>query len=193
MLLNCHVGKDSWESLGLQEIQLVHPKGNQSWILSGRTDAEAETPIFGHLMQEIDSFEKTLLLAKIKGRRKRGWQKVRWLDGITDSMDMSFSKLQEWWWTGCPGVLWSIGLQSQTRLSDWTELKWTDWISQSKICILPSYELTILEVRSLFMIFREIVPIFHYLFLLLLTLFFLQIGKCFPVTTKSISWIPSNF
>ena len=76
---------------------------------------------FGHLMWRADSFEKILLLAKIKGRRKRGWQKVRWLDGITNSMDMSFSKLQEWWWAGCPGVLWSIGLQRVRH--DWvTEL-----------------------------------------------------------------------
>ena len=125
MLLNCGVGNDSWESLGLQEIQPVHPKGNQSWILNGRTDAEAETPIFGHLLQETDSFEKTLLLAKIEGTRKRGPQKVRWLDGITDSMDMSFSKLREWWWTRCPGVPWSIGLQRVRH--DWvTELNWSE-------------------------------------------------------------------
>ena len=74
-----------------KEIQPVHPKGNQSWMLIGRTDAEAETLILWppDVMWRIDSLEKSLMLGKIEGRRRRGWQRMRWLDGITDSMDMS--------------------------------------------------------------------------------------------------------
>ena len=80
--------------LDFREIQPVHPK-DQSWVFIGGTDVEAKSPILGHLMQRADSFEKTLMLGKIEGRRRSGRQRMRWLDCITDSMDMNLGELRE--------------------------------------------------------------------------------------------------
>ena len=81
-------------SLDCKEIQPVHPKGDQSWVFFGRTELKLKLQYFGHLMQRVDSFEKTLMLEKIEGRRRRGRLRMRWLDGITDSLGMILSELR---------------------------------------------------------------------------------------------------
>ena len=106
--------------LDCQEIKPINPKGNQTWIFTGRTDTEAEALVLWPSLQKLDPLHKTLMLQKTEGQRRRGQQRMRWLDNITDSIDMNLSKFQEIvgdrgdWCAAFHG-----GTKSQIKLSNW--------------------------------------------------------------------------
>ena len=125
MLLNCGVGEDSWMTRRFN--QSILKEISLEYSLEGLM-LKLKPQYFGHLMQRMDSFEKTLMLGKIEGRR-RGRQRMRWLDGITYSRTWVWVSSGSWWWTGRPGVLQSMGLQRVGH--DWeTELNWTEYLRE---------------------------------------------------------------
>ena len=136
-------------SLDCKEIQPVHPKGNQfEYSLEGLV-LKPKRQYFGHLMQRFNSLEKTLMLGRVEGRRRRGWQRIRWLDGITDWMDMSLSKLRE---LVMDREAWHPAVHGVTKRHDWaSELNWTDCFEFLKLFPISylSYRTTVPPISKL--------------------------------------------
>ena len=141
MLLNCGVGEDSWESLGLQGdptsqsiLKGISPRCSLEGLM-----LKLKLQYCGHLMWRADSLEKTLMLGKTEDKRRRGRQRMRWLDGITDSWTWVWVDSGSWWWTGRPGMLRFIGLQRIGH--NWaTELNWRHFGCHTEVEGAGSYQ-----------------------------------------------------
>ena len=138
MLLNCVVIDNSWESLDCK-IKPVNSKGNHSWIFIGRTNAKAETPMLWSLMQITDLLEKTMKVGKIESRRRWGWQRMRWLEDITDLMDLSLTNTRELVMDRVARAAAVFGVaKSSTWLSDWTSIMIYNSQSKTVITFAPT-------------------------------------------------------
>ena len=135
ILLNCGVGEASWESLGFKIKPINLKKISREYSLE-ELMLKLKLQYFGHLICRTDSLEMTLMLGKIEDRRRRGWQRMRRLDGITDSMDMSLSKL--WVWVGGrQGSLVCCGLWDHRDLDTTKQLNWTEWCKTKHTAYCP--------------------------------------------------------
>ena len=132
MLLNCGVGEDRLRVLWTvrRSNQLILKEISPKYSLEGLM-LKLKCQYFGHLMQRTDSFEKTLMLGKIEGGRRRGWQRMRWWMASPIQWTWVWVNSGCWWWIGRPGVLQSMGSQSRTQLGGWTELSYNSRLNLS--------------------------------------------------------------
>ena len=136
MLLNCGFGKTLESPLDSKEIKPINPKVNLPWIFIRNTVTKTEAPIFGHMVWKANSLEKTLMMGKTEGKRRRRRQRMRWLDSITDSMDMNLSKIREIvkdrgaWCAAVHAVSKSWTWLSKWKITTkWMLIAWANYIS----------------------------------------------------------------